>query len=467
MVRRGLDLVAPPTEPAVPPPRSVAELPAPAPREAASAPDRSVVKELASRRAAVTKPRDAPRIVPPRLPLERTKDALALRTDVRLPALPEMRRPRLDDAPVAFARDGLEITSALVLRRSPARRDVVAAMGGGAETEKAVERGLQWLAAHQGAEGNWSLHKFSCKGHACDEAGSEHSDAAATGLALMAFLGAGHRPGEGTHGEAVRRGLAWLVAHQRADGDLAGPGGSQMYGHALASIALCEALALAADPALREPAERALKFIVAAQDPKSGGWRYRPRSGGDTSVVGWQLMALKSGEMAGLPVPAEVYRRAGGWLDAVAAGPGRRLYAYTPGGGHSPAMTAEALLCRQYLGTPRQAETMVAGGDYLKANPPRWSARDSYYWYYATQVMFHLQGEPWAKWNAALRDMLVGAQVKDGPAAGTWHPRKPSLDAFGARGGRLYETALALLMLEVYYRHLPLYQQLGPAAPTP
>lgn len=424
-------------------------------------------KDLAAPRAAAREwPPDRPAPAPPRdtivlARVELPKMTREPKAEVRRPDLPAPpRRVRPEPEPEAA-----EPEIQYAMRRPEARREFVPALGGNAASEAAVERGLAWLAGHQGPDGNWSLHDLHCKGHACQEAGAAQSDAAATGLALMAFLGAGHAPNKGSHAEPVRRGVAWLIAHQRPDGDLAGPGGAQMYGHGLATIALCEALGVGGDPALRGPAERALRFIIEAQDPGNGGWRYSPRGGGDTSVFGWQVMALKSGEMAGLPIPAATYERARRWLDSVGAGPGRLLYEYQAGRGPSPAMTAEALLCRQYLGLPRQAETMVAGGSYLKAHLPDWKERNSYSWYYATQVMFHLQGEGWAAWNPKIRDMLVDAQVKDGPAAGSWSPHKPSGDRWGGEGGRLYETSISLLMLEVYYRHLPLYLQLSDGPP--
>ena len=123
-------------------------------------------------------------------------------------------------------------------------------------------------------------------------------------------------------------------------------------------------------------------------------------------------------------------------------------------------MTAEALLMRQYLGAKRDDPLLVAGADYLRNNLPSLVRRDSYYWYYATQVMFHMQGEHWDEWNGRLRDMLINAQLKDGGSAGSWNPIQPNEDKWGKAGGRLYLTCLNTLMLEVYYRHLPLYLQL-------
>jgi hypothetical protein len=107
----------------------------------------------------------------------------------------------------------------------------------------------------------------------------------------------------------------------------------------------------------------------------------------------------------------------------------------------------------------------VAGADYLKQNLPTIGTRqapqrDAYYWYYATQVMFQMQGDHWQAWNNHLRPLLVDSQVQQGPLAGSWDPKGAVADRWGVEGGRLYVTAMHLLMLEVYYRHLPLYQTL-------
>ncbi len=404
--------------------------------------------------------RELPRLEPsvPRLePLPLPTPKL----DVAPPPLPVVRLPTPEtEAVVMPSADLNALRLTFALRPAEVRKDLVKTMGGTEASEAAVERGLAWLVAHQGSDGNWSLEDLHCQGHKCDGQGSAKTDAAANGLALMALLGAGHSTEKGAHVASVRRGINWLVAHQKADGCLSEPGGTQMYSHGLASIALCEAFGLTADPALRGPCEKAVKFIVEAQDPQTGGWRYSPRGGGDTSVFGWQVMALKSAEMAGLPVPAETYRLAAHWLDSVAAGPRKLLYGYQPGREARPSLTAEALLCRQYLGMPRSSESMTVGGQYLLANLPKVDARNLYYWYYATQVMYHLGGPDWSTWNPKLRDLLVATQSNDGPASGSWHPQRPSTDKWGDSGGRVYETAISLLILEVYYRHLPLYQQL-------
>ncbi len=346
-----------------------------------------------------------------------------------------------------------------LLRQKEVRQRSLEEFGGTAASEAAVERGLDWLAAHQGADGSWSLNNFhaNCKHPRCDGVGTVVSDPAGTGLALLPFLGAGHTHQGGKHKQTVARALQWLVGQQRPDGGWPAPADRRpMYGHGLASIALCEAYGMTRDPALRGPAERALGYIVRAQHDPSGGWRYQPNQPADTSVVGWQLMALKSGEMAGLSVPPKVFEGVKRWLSSVEAN--------RPIGGHfgyqsatpTPAMTAQGLLCLQYLGVRRDDPRMRAGTDYLLAHLPRPGTDTSYYWYHATQVMYHVQGKHWKAWNDRLRDLLVATQSTSGSLAGSW----AAVDAREKPGGRLYATALRLLMLEVYYRHLPLYQQL-------
>jgi hypothetical protein len=347
------------------------------------------------------------------------------------------------------------------MRRPDVRREAAEKLGGNKESEDAVERGLDWLARHQYAAGNWSIHSLNC-GDECSGHGSFHSDTAATGLALLAYFGAGYTHTSGEHQDVVRRGLGWLTSHQKADGDLFTDSSEfvWLYSHGMAAIALCEAYGMTGDESLREPAQRAINFIIAAQHPEFGGWRYRPRFESDTSVSGWQLMALKSGEMAGLNVPQSAYAGVTRWLNSVEeqSTPGR--FRYHPTKETSLAMTAEGLLMRQYLGAKRDNPALIAGADYLRSRAPRIDERDAYYWYYATQVMFHMQGEYWSDWNAKLRDLLITGQLKDGHSAGSWNPSQPATEKWGEAGGRHYLTCLNLLMLEVYYRHLPLYIEL-------
>ncbi len=166
-------------------------------------------------------------------------------------------------------------------------------------------------------------------------------------------------------------------------------------------------------------------------------------------------MALKSAQMANLQVPAASLQGCRTWLQRV-AGTGGKLgqFGYTNNSTVKPEMTAEALLCLQYLDMPRDDPHISAGSAYLSKTLPRKNTHSSYYWYYGTQVMYHLQGEPWKRWNDAMKPLLIATQEKTGHQAGTWPPR----DNWERSGGRLLATSLRILMLEVYFSHLPLYR---------
>lgn len=324
-------------------------------------------------------------------------------------------------------------------------------------SERAVARALHWLARHQNPDGSWSLHEFSahCKDASCTGPAQHKLDCAATALALLPFLGAGQtHTAKGPYQKTVRAGLYWLQQQQAPDGDLTGS--QHMYSQGLAAIVLCEAYGLTHDAAVGQAAERAIQFVERAQHPQTGGWRYKPGDEGDTSVLGWQLMALKSAQMAGLPVSSQALAGAQRWLKSVGNGQGQ--FSYVPASGASPAMCAVGLLGTQYLGAPRQAPELSGGTAYLLAHLPDSGRRDLYYWYYATQVMHNMPGPEWDTWNRGMRKILVETQATSGCAAGSWDPAQPTADVHGAAGGRLMMTSLGALTLEVYYRYLPLYQ---------
>lgn len=341
--------------------------------------------------------------------------------------------------------------------RDPAfRGELVAREGGTTASEAAVARALRWLENHQASDGSWSLDHFSATGDCNGRCGGPgiDSDTSATALALLPFLGAGQTHIRGDHTSTVARGLRALMDMQHANGDLRGRGGGNMYAHGQATIALCEAYAMTQSDILRDPAQRAVDYIVAAQH-EAGGWRYAPREPGDLSVVGWQMMALRSAQMAYLKVPAETFLKATQFLNSVQQSRAHGLYCYMPGGGPTPVMTAEGLLCRQYAGWRHNHPVLLNGVHWLASNhSPRSNRPNMYFWYYGTQVMHHMGGKLWTDWNAALRDLLISLQAVSGHEAGSW----PPLGGHDSQGGRVYTTALAACTLEVYYRHLPLYR---------
>jgi hypothetical protein len=352
-------------------------------------------------------------------------------------------------------------------REEGQRERLVAVFGGSDETEAAVARALAWLAKQQiktGPEaGLWHL-----KGPYPD-GGTQENPLAATAMALLAFQGAGNTPEAGRYKQVVDKGWTALVKRQLPEGKFDFPllpHQHTLYSHGMATAALCELFGMTKNPVHQAPAAAALDYAVAAQGP-NGGWRYGPGEPGDMSVTGWFVMAIKSGEVAGLPVPPETFARIGDFLESVAAAGGTQ-YAYQryselkrPHGG-TPAVSAEGLLARQFLGWDRNDPRLIGGveGLFLEA-PLDWdNAKNVYAWYYVTQVVHNMGGEPWARWNGRLRELLPAKQLTKGREAGSWDP---SLDQWGPHGGRLFMTCFCTWMLEVYYRHLPLYETVAPA----
>jgi hypothetical protein len=341
------------------------------------------------------------------------------------------------------------------------------------QTEEAIERGLAFLARHQKPDGRWSLQGFP-------EEAQLATDTAATALALIAFQGAGYSHREFQYKDVVKSGLDFLINSQRSDGDLFVPLDDAsnrsvwLYSHSLAAIALCEAYGMTQDPGLRAPAQRAIDFIAASQDIEHGGWRYSPAVGSDTSVTGWMMMALKSGELAGLNVSRQTYARINAWLDGAQQSRAEpHLYRYNPyapdtsqqrhGRRASKTMTSVGLLMRLYGGWKRDNANMIRGAHFLADNLPAIGTtsdpqRDTYYWYYATQVMAHMGGDYWQAWSGRLHPLLVDSQVREGSLTGSWDPQTPIPDRWGPHAGRLYITTMNLLSLEVQYRKLPLYE---------
>ena len=380
---------------------------------------------------------------PPQIPAPLTAHAVAPT------ASPEPSRPLAASAGELAARTELPVGGGFAGRRAEARAQLVADRGGSPQSEIAVERGLTWIVAHQQEDGGWRFdHTRGACGNRCRNPGNHESTTAATALALLPLLGAGHSPAGGAHQQSVVRGLAYLRGRM-----IATPNGGDfqegtMYAQGLAAIALAEAHALAGDSESGEAAQEAIDYIAAVQHP-AGGWRYFPGQSGDTTVLGWQWMALKSGHLAGLTIPPRTLQRAALFLDSVETDEGA-AYGYQ----HAEAErtpTAIGLLCRMYSGWRRNDPRIVRGVELLAAWGPSYD--DMYFNYYATQVLHHAETSAWDAWNERLRNHLIATQSLRGHEAGSWH----FADYHTAPGGRQCDTALALMILEVYYRHMPLY----------
>lgn len=346
-------------------------------------------------------------------------------------------------------------------RRSADKTAIASAGGGSADTELAVKAALAWLASAQSRDGRWDADQFGAgrgSGQDATRAGAGiEADTGVTGLALLTFLAAGHTHQEGAYQDTVGRGLRFILSSQAENGNLSGNADvfASMYCHGMAGVALAEAYGMTADQELKRPVERAVMYTLAAQHPSSGGWRYRPGDLGDTSQLGWQLMLLRSARIAGLKVPNDPFEGAKVFLRYVSAGQHGGLASYRFNEQISSPMTAEALACRQFLGTMPDAPAALEASQRLLTELPGQGGDNYYYWYYGTLAMHQMGGEYWTTWNRALQTRLLSTQTPDGRFAGSWNPDS----IWGGYGGRIYSTALATLSLEVYYRYLPMVNE--------
>ena len=344
-------------------------------------------------------------------------------------------------------------------RTASDRLGILRRRGGSPETEAAVQAALKWLASNQSTDGHWDAARFGA-GRETMTLGQNRSGAGAraesamTGLGLLALLGSGNTHREGLYADNVRRGLNYLIGMQAADGNLGGQAGTNavMYSHGIATFALSEDYAMTHDQRLERSLRSAIGYTVAAQNPSTGGWRYLAHESGDTSQLGWQLMALESAELAGIAIPETTRNGAVRFLGSVASGANGGLASYRPYEAPSRAMTAEALACRQFAGTSRDSAANEAS-NYLLGELPNRERVNLYYWYYGTLAMYQLGGERWQQWNKALQAALLDDQIGEGDLAGSWDPKC----IWGGYGGRVYSTAMSALCLEIYYRFLPLY----------
>lgn len=381
---------------------------------------------------------------------------------VPLLELPDDAKPDVvpvDPSKVATTLAAGDDASPYAHRGAGRRAAAAVALGGSEETERAVTRGLAWLARAQSSDGRWDAARHgsgverTVQGQDRRGAGAR-SDHGVTGLAVLAFLGAGSTHREGVHAAEVARAIEFLIARQKPDGSLAGDAEffASLYCHGMATIALGEACGMTGDERLREPLARAVAHTLSKQSPATGGWRYAAGDRGDTSQLGWQAMALSAARNAGLPGLDLSLARAGGFLAGVSSGRAGGLASYRPGERPTAAMTAEALFCRLLLGLDPTHPTAMEAVAFLEAIAPDSGPFNAYACYYGTLAMFHAGGPAWERWNRRMQRAILPGQRSGGDIDGSWDPDS----VWGGHGGRVYSTALSVLCLEVYYRYLPM-----------
>jgi len=353
--------------------------------------------------------------------------------------------------------------------------------GGTLESERAVQRGLAYLARTQNRDGSW--------GRPVRDNKYGRVQVGKTGLALLAFLASGHTQFSETNYTAnVGLALEFLLSTQhRGTGHF---GITSSYSHGIATYAIAEAYAMTSDPSLRPSLERAVTWILMNQyretsDPQwFGGWGYyypdRRRVADEwprASVAAWQVMALESARIGGLEVPevhldaAKIYL-----LNSFDSRLGQFRYSHDPSRLRSkwpalPASTPASIFALLLLDHDADDPRIHRGLRYVHERAPQDYRRGSddqfvleavgnlYFWYYGTLAMFLRGGDDWDRWNENLRDLLVEAQNEDGSWTPVSHYARYADDRGGDRG---YTTALCVLMLEVYYRYFTPLLQPGP-----
>src|SRR5579875_454288 len=319
-----------------------------------------------------------------------------------------------------------------------------------ARIDRAIERGLEALQALQDKnEGCWRDRS--------------NANPAVTGLAVMAFLSAGHVPGEGRYGAVVEKGIRWLLRKQQANGLIASNGNQEMYQHGIATLALAEAAGMTdaeIGPDIRQALIKAVHVILKSQcqmnSPCRGGWRYRAfvANDADISVTGWQVMALRAARNLGCDVPAEAIDHAIEYIKRCHDN-GSGGFRYQPGNRVTLACTGTSILALEICGKEHHhCREALRGGAYLlrKENLPNPTQQSFFYSiYYGSQAAFQLGGNYWTVFRPQLHEVMLRMQN----TAGLWDGR--SSDAW--QGGRAYCTAMAILALTVEYRFLPIYQR--------
>jgi hypothetical protein len=314
--------------------------------------------------------------------------------------------------------------------------------------DRAIDRALEFLHNTQRTDGSWVAPGTR--------------SVAATSLAVMAFLSAGHVPGEGKYGATIEKGVRWVLSAQQPNGAMGPDAGQLMYHQGIATLMLSEVCGMVdreLGKEVRRALEKAVLLILRAQrtrEPNTGGWRYRIEEidGADVSVTGWQVMALRSARNLGCDVPGEAIHRAIEYLERCQDARSGGFHYQSTHSNPTAACTGTAVLALELAGRHKhRSPAVLRGANYLirSENLPRWDEPFFFYnIYYGSQASFQVGGNYWTTYRTHLHRLLLSQQRSNGAWLGT------KSDSFY---GLNYCTAMCVLALTVEYRFLPIYQR--------
>lgn len=320
---------------------------------------------------------------------------------------------------------------------------------GGSASVRCPGEDEPWLIAHQDEDGRWDADGFAKhdpEGQKPDGAGRADYDVAVTGLVVFGLLGDGMSLDSGVFQESGQRAVAWLLAQQKPETGIIGDaeGEALLHGHALATLALCEAHYFSPDYGLEPACRRAVRAILDQRDP-GGAWGVDGAKPRDSAIVsGWMLLALLSARDCGFPIEEGAFERALGWLEGLSEGEDGLA-----------APSAVALLVRMLLTQGQEKDpACVPHAEVLLRNLPVWDPGDPDLcfdtWCFGSLAMYQMGGSRyWGPWNKAMKRAILDSQRRDGAYLGVWDP----IGARGEIGGRVYSTAVMTVCLQVYFRY--------------
>lgn len=299
---------------------------------------------------------------------------------------------------------------------------------------QSIDKGLAYLAQTQRSNGSWPSSYGKTTG--------------IVGSCALAFMSAGHTPNRGKYSRNVSKALNFLLEKSQPSGLVyeSGMSGHPMYHHGLATLALAEAWGESWDSRMRDKLKRAIELIIRTQNAK-GGWRYFPRVyDADISVTVMMLLALRAAKDAGMNVPKSVIDSGIEYIKNCSNPDGG--FNYTGSGTSNFSRTGAGVLSLQVCGDYKAREVQK-GIDYILKQKGKKISQWYYYGvYYSSQGVYQWGGQAWEEWYPFIRQDLINRQNSNRQKDGSW-PRQYDQ----------YSSAMAILVLAIPYRYLPIYQR--------